>query len=86
MTVRCETCKFQYDDAVCDTGCPHERFLSVNDARQKDLGISLLGKTVAFHHMPESPMRISSVGWNGMVTVDGMAGEFAPSLFRVVES
>jgi len=85
MTIRCKICQLQFDDTECDTTCPHEQFLSVKNQRQKDLAVSLIGKRVAFHHMPNSPVRITGVGWTGMVTVDGMSGEFAPSLFRVVK-
>ncbi len=85
MIIKCQSCGHRLDDAEQSTICPHDRFLSIEDQAQKDLGISLLGKKVAFHHMPESPVRITSVGWNGMVSVEGMAGEFAPSLFRRVE-
>lgn len=85
MIQACQDCGHRLDDAEQSVICPHNRFLSADDQAQKDLGISLLGKKVAFNHMPESSVRISSVGWNGIVTVEGMAGEFAPSLFRRVE-
>ncbi len=85
MILTCETCYLTFDDSLCDTTCPHDGFISVRHARQKDLAASLAGKTVAFHHMPNSPLRITGIGFTGMVTVEGMAGEFAPDLFRVVE-
>jgi hypothetical protein len=54
---------------------------------RKDAAIRLLGRTVRFAHQPEGPdRRIDSIGWSGMVTVAGMAGEFAPHLFVVQEN
>lgn len=57
------------------------------DLDRKIAALKLLGKTVRFNHQQETgpDRRIGFVSWNGMVGVDGMAGEFAPHLFQVVD-
>jgi len=42
MIVKCESCGAEYDDAERDTGCPHKRFLSVEDQARKDAAIGLI--------------------------------------------
>ena len=84
MIIRCEVCDDEYDDAERDTGCPHKRFLSVEDQTRKDAAIALIvaGKPVCFAHQPDGPThRVQSVNFIGMVTLDDMTGEFAPHLF-----
>lgn len=89
MTRTCETCKFTYDDAKSTTICPHEQFISDETAAQKDLAFSLLGKYVVFVEFPNDPglppegLRVESVNWNGLVSLRGILGSFAPSLFVV---
>lgn len=85
MRVKCEECFLIYDDAVRLTYCPHDKFMSDESLKQKDLGLSLIGKDLWFAHMQEGTKhRVQGVGHNGMVTISGMAGEFAPHLFVVV--
>jgi hypothetical protein len=50
---------------------------------EKHLAISLLGKRLRFAHMPPGQMdtRITSVSYDGMVTIEGLPSEFAPHLF-----
>lgn len=43
MTRTCVACKETFEDAVA-TICPHERFISDEKAKQKDLAVSLIGK------------------------------------------
>ena len=89
MNVRCDDCGKEYDDAERDTGCPHERFLSVEDQARKDMAISLIvaGRPIRFAHQPDGPThRIQAVNWIGMVTLDDLPGEFAPHLFVAAES
>lgn len=87
MQVFCRVCRKMMDDAEQSTICPHPLIMSRVDLDQKKLGLSLLGRPVRFAHLPDSkPMRIESVSWNGMVTVEGMAGEFAPHLFISAQS
>ena len=82
MTTTCPKCGLRYDDAAKLTFCPHDALMSDENLMQKDAGIALCGKDVRFVHEPHGPVHhIRSVGWNGMVTVDGLAGEFAPHLF-----
>ncbi len=82
MRVTCPSCGHSYDDAARSTICPHGRFMSAQDLTQKDAGLALIGKDICFAHEPAGPVRrVQSVGWNGMVTIAGMAGEFAPHLF-----
>ena len=87
MIRTCELCDRQFDDARQLTFCPHAKLMSDADMDQKILGLSLIGKTLTFNHEPDGPeRRVSSVGWNGMVSINGMDGEFAPHLFRVTKS
>jgi hypothetical protein len=82
MNTECRDCHQKYDDADRSTICPHPLLMPRKDLEQKKLGLSLLGRPVRFAHMPgNAPMRVQSVNWNGMVTVEGMVGEFAPHLF-----
>lgn len=83
MTRRCDTCGETYDDAARSTICPHDRFLSEADQKQKFLALSLIGRDLHWVHLPDGPtVRVQSVGWRGMVTLAGWSGEFAPHLFR----
>lgn len=87
MNRTCETCGAIYDDVVKLTVCPHRRFISDEDAAQKDLALRLLGKDLRWAHLGAgtSPiLRIESIGPRGMVTLAGWSGEFAPHLFVVV--
>lgn len=62
-----------------------QKELAGMDERKK-LALGLLGKAVCFAHQPDGPAhRILAVGWNGMITLDDMAGEFAPHLFVVAK-
>ena len=87
MQTTCLICQLSYDDADCYTICPHEPLMSLAQREQKKLAISLLGKDLRFHHMtPQNPTyRIISINYEGMVNLDGMAGQFAPNLFIIVE-
>jgi hypothetical protein len=79
MIVRCPTCQ-TYDDAARLTYW--DQFISSDDLLQKDAALALLGKPVCFAHQPDGPAhRVQSIGWNGMVTLNDMVGEFAPHLF-----
>ena len=85
MRVKCEKCGQTYDDLNRWTICPHEKLMSDDDAKQKDLGLSLIGKDVWFAHLQSGkPHRVQSVGYNGLVTITDMVGEFAPHIFVVV--
>jgi hypothetical protein len=85
MERTCDDCAAIYDDAERSTICPHGRFLSPELQAQKDLAISLIGKTLRWANEPGGEtLRIQSVGWNGLVTLVGWSGEFAPHCFRVV--
>jgi hypothetical protein len=50
---------------------------------RRELAASLLGKQVVFRHLPPTlmPARVLAVSDDGMVEVEGLAGEFAPDLF-----
>ena len=86
MNRQCEECGKHYDDADRSTICPHNLIMPAEDLAQKKLGIAIFGKRVRFAHMPDDTQgrRVISMGWNGMVTLEGMSGEFAPHLFVVV--
>ena len=83
VIVTCPDCREVFDDARCWTVCPHNKLMSDENMDQKIKGLALLGKMVVFANQPPgaAPTRVVSVGWNGMVTLDGWAGEFAPHLF-----
>src|SRR5579862_6528134 len=82
MLRTCDHCRTRFDDALCSTLCPHRHFLRPETAKRKDLAIGLIGKRLHFADNPTGePLRVSSVGWDGMVCIAGMAGEFAPHLF-----
>lgn len=89
MWRRCERCSRLYDDMVASTVCPHERFLSPELQAQKDLALSLIGKDLRWAHDACGEcgvVRIQSVGWNGMVTLQGWSGEFAPHVFVIIDA
>ena len=86
MNVQCDKCHKRYDDAKKWTICPHEQFLSDTQFARKDLAISLIGKDLYFAHRQEGEMfHISTVTWEGMVTLDNLPGEFTPGLFVVAK-
>lgn len=86
MIVTCETCGTHFDDADRLTFCPHFLIMPRDDLEQKKAGLALVGHDVCFAHEPSGPARrVQSVGWNGMVTLAGMTGEFAPHLFVIFE-
>lgn len=86
----CDDCGSAYDDARCTTICPHEPFLSVDQAERKDRANELLGRDLWF---PERagwrgdaapPYRIQSIAWDGMVSLAGRPGSyFEPRMFLV---
>lgn len=90
MIVNCRNCDEQFDDARRSTICPHRKLMPDEDMNRKIEALALMdlaqGKTVQFHGQTGPGYRLQSVGWNGMVTIEGMAGEFAPHLFYVVTS
>lgn len=82
MIIQCARCGKTFDDADRTTICPHGLIMPAEDLERKKAGLELIGKDICFAHQPDGPAhRIQSVGWNGMVTIAGMAGEFAPHLF-----
>lgn len=82
MRVKCHDCGATYHDEDRLTYCPHEPIMAADDLEQKKAGLDLLGRDICFAHQPDGPAhRVQSVGWNGMVTLADMAGEFAPHLF-----
>jgi hypothetical protein len=85
MNIFCRECRQDYDDAAASTICPHDDLYPPEILKQKDLGIALVGKRVHFNHRPASESyRVTSMSWNGMIGLDGLPGEFAPHLFKVV--
>ncbi len=82
MQVTCGDCDARYDDAVCWTVCPHDRFISDEVAARKDLAYSLLGKKLRFNGVST---HVKVIRGDGMVNVEGIMGKFAPHLFTVVD-
>jgi hypothetical protein len=79
----CDFCRKSYDDAISNTICPHPRFISQQDAKQKDLAFSLVAKDLQFNHTKDgAPLHIQSINSCGMVTLRELPGEFAPHLFK----
>ncbi len=71
MTTTCEACKTAYDDARCTTICPHQEFLTEEQARRKDAAVKLLGRMVARKEQPRGPFfRCIGVNWEGNVWID----------------
>lgn len=84
MIVKCPDCGVAYHDEDRLTYCPHELIMAAADLEQKKRALSLLERDICFAHQPNGPThRIRSVGWNGMVTLADMVGEFAPHLFVI---
>ena len=82
MIVTCKTCLIVHDDAQQYTYCPHDKFLSDDQARQKDLGLALIGKEVWFAHLQKGDKHcVTSVNFEGMVSISDMTGWFAPHIF-----
>lgn len=84
MNRTCDICFTCYDDATRLTVCPHERFISDEIARQKDLAFSLVGRRLRLNIADSiQPVCIQSIDHRGMVTlrtVDGeeVVGTFTP--------
>lgn len=81
MRISCTTCGLSYDDADRNTICPHTLIMPADDLAQKKAGLALMGHAICFAHQPGPLHRVQAVGWNGMVTLHDMVGEFAPHLF-----
>jgi hypothetical protein len=82
MIVKCESCLATYDDADRLTYCPHDMIMAADDLEQKKTALALLEHDICFAHMPDGPThRVQTIGWNGMVTLHDMAGEFSPHFF-----
>jgi len=90
MFVTCKDCNLRFDDSVRSTLCPHTRFISEANRKQKDLAFSLVGKKLRFAHQVDDPngedVYIQSINQDGMVTLRGWSGEFTPTLFVEVKS
>lgn len=87
MRVICAQCREYFDDADRSTICPHDLLMPQDLLDQKKLGLALLGRQVRFNHMTSGrTMRVESVQWDGMITVEGLVGLFAPHLFTVVST
>lgn len=86
MMTTCKTCHALFDDADQTTICPHDLIMPAPDLAQKKAGLKLLeAGAVRFNHQPDGPdHRVTSVGWNGMIGLHDMPGEFAPHLFKAV--
>lgn len=84
MQTTCEACGRTYDDSRWWTYCPHAQFLSNAAAIRKDDATRLLGGPVFWNTDTEqaTPLQIVSVAFDGMVTIRGYSGLFAPSLFQ----
>ena len=84
MTSDCSKCGAHYDDAERITICPHELIKPRWMMEQHNRAIHLLGRLVVFNNMLDGePMRVTSVNFEGMLTVDALPGEFAPHLVQL---
>jgi hypothetical protein len=83
MMRTCEKCSVTYDDAVCWTICPHERFINDSDRRRKDLAFSLSGSPVRYKDK-EEVLHIQSIDSRGFVTFREMKGQFDPKGLQMV--
>lgn len=98
MIRTCDDCQAVYDDALRLTYCPHDKLMSDSDMDRKIIAIGLLnqssGKRVkfvdGFEFHPDFPVQpdgylIQSMNWCGMISLEGIDGEFPPKLFEVIE-
>jgi hypothetical protein len=87
MRRHCNYCSAPFDDAESSTICPHPLIMPREDLDRKIAALKILGKYVRFaHQAAEGPnRRVESVNFIGMVTIQGMTGEFAPHLFVAQE-
>lgn len=82
MNLKCDDCGETFDDAERSTICPHDLIMPREDLDRKIAALRLLERDICFAHQPAGPThRVQAVRWNGMVTLAGMPGEFAPHLF-----
>jgi hypothetical protein len=91
----CEQCGATYDDARCNTLCPHPQFLSHLAFLRKDRATRLAGKDLYVVAGPgrdgrlqpvsgNRRYRIQAIGWDGMVTLAGETIERSPFLLTPV--
>lgn len=86
MNVTCQQCGAVFDDAIRNTICPHPEIKSSAHRLQHEMAMGLIGKQIRFHHLPPgSGVRCYGVTFEGMVSIEGLPGEFAPHLFVVDE-
>jgi hypothetical protein len=92
MKVTCEECQAEFDDADCNTICPHPLIMPAEDLERKKLAFSLIEIPLRFRGPVLSeifapPLYIAGISWNGMVTLRAHEryGEFAPHLFTKYE-
>jgi hypothetical protein len=86
MKRQCHKCRARYDDAEQWTICPHDRLKSPEMQAQWEVGYKLLGHRIRFAHMPEgSGYDCIGLTFEGMVSIAGLPGEFAPHLFVIDE-
>ena len=80
MVQQCAECGVRYDDGSCLTYCPHERFITVADARRKERAFQLLGRRVRFAGAaPDQPIHeVWAVNAVGFVSLRGLTEEHDP--------
>lgn len=86
MIVKCRECGLRYDDAERITYCPHKFLKTPEEFAQHDLAMSLMGKPLRWAHDLSGlgePLYIESVDYQGMVSIKGWTGMFAPHVFVV---
>lgn len=86
MKTTCKKCNAHYDDASRSTVCPHVQIADPEVLARKDAALKLIGKRVRFRNEESGPSyRVMSVAFDGLVTLEGFHGEFAPHLFSITE-
>lgn len=81
----CGDCLAKYDDTVCTTICPHEAFISDEDARRKDAAVKLLGSRVRPRGCSTALyFRPLAVDYRGRLIVSDLPGEWEPDALEVV--
>jgi hypothetical protein len=81
VNVTCAACGTAFDDADQSTLCPHRLIMAPEDLERKKAALAM-PRRVCFAHMPRGPvLHVTAIGWNGMVRLAEMVGEFAPHLF-----
>lgn len=87
MYARCEDCGTGFDDASSFPFCPHEEFLTEEEASQHDASMALLGRRVRLRgELKAAVHRVVYVNGSGTVGLSGIPGEYRPESLELVNT